>query len=144
MTGPIYTGRAEPDTSHERELDDDSTMYTVVSGTDSRPVCQDFARFAPALQAYRDKRAFMLSRECPPSYELDLLPPAGVALTVPQLNQLFDDRVPQGYLQFTPSGVKSRTCGHGRAATKDESGRQAHVCLVCSHRWHSYSWEVAT
>jgi hypothetical protein len=147
MTGPIYTGRHEPDTSHERELDDACAYYTVVSGIytpDSDPACQDFTSFPLALQAYRDKRAFMLSRECPLSYELDMLPPTGVMLNVGQLNKMFDDSVPRGYLEQNPSGKAPTTCGHGRAATREEDGRQAHVCLVCSHKWHSYSLEAAT
>jgi hypothetical protein len=137
MTGPIYVGRHEPDTSHERELDDDSTMYTVVSGTDANPRCQDFPSFAPALQAYRDARAFMLSREKPLDYELDMLPPAGVMLTIPQLNKMFDDSIPRGYLEANPHGKVPTTCGHGMATFSDAgSGLTRCVCRVCGIKWN--------
>jgi len=141
---PLSEPRFDEQRMHERELDDDSTMYTVVSGTDTHPICQDFPSFAPALQAYRDKRALMLSRECPPGFELDMLPPAGVMFHVGQLAKMFDDSVPRGYLERNPSGKHGTICGHGRMATREEDGRRAHVCLVCSHKWASYSLEAAT
>lgn len=130
---PLY------DAQHfERELDDTSLCYTVLSGTDADAAPRDFASFAPALQAYRDARAFMLSRECPPDFELDLLPPSGVMLHVGQLNAMFDDSVPRGYLERNPSGKVATTCGHGRMSAKDEDGRTVCVCLVCNHGWTEY------
>ena len=130
---------SEPDYDRqhaEPELDR-SSQYTVMFGPNLE--CgADFSSYPEARQFYRHRRAFSMTRECQPGYQLELMPPDGVKLTALQYADLFDDSVPAAYLETNPAGKHPTTCGHARHRRVNDKGRTVCLCLVCSHRWAEY------
>lgn len=111
-----------------------SEAFTVRAGNELRLSL----RFREALAYYRAKRAFMISRDCPSGYTLEMTPPDGVKFTTLQYLMMFDDQIPLAYLEDNPHGKRPHTCGHGLFERAGNEGFNACECSVCGHAWREY------